>query len=254
MNHTYSSLIPTDHHAPYMIYPAHSTTYPEYSASKLEAFDYNPWPPATHNLLAHPSNVLLDQIPNSSPISETFVPTSSSANFSHLNSNTIPATHHHHHHIHQHLYPPSSSSPTCNESSPWLTSNDYPSFDSTGNASSYGHYSNYSTNTYYDPSQSQWTSPSTNLPMKFESSHSSSPSRFDLSDGQEGIIREDPLNSISPIRHIHVSTPTPSSSSTSQLISIPPRNLLNGNQLTFFYAKKRKKRTANDERISQKGI
>lgn len=216
MNHSYSSVIPTDHPS-YTIYPLHpSSAYPEYSTSKLD----NYWPSTTHNILNNPSTI------------ETFIPTSS-VNFAHLNSNSHPTTHHH-----EHLYPPLSSSPTCNDSSTWLgTSNDYQSLNSTGNTSSYGYYSSpsysfYPTNYVYDPSQSQWTS-SGNLPVKFESPQSSSSSCFELSDGQDRLTKLEPSNSISPIPHYQARPPSLSTSSSSQFISVPPKNLLNGNQLTF---------------------
>ena len=245
MNHPYSSLLPTDHSSTcsresprvldssYAIYPSHSSFYPEYSTSKLEGYDYNYGPTTTHNILSNPSNA------NPSTI-ETFIPTS--VNFAHLNSNTIPITHHH-----EHLYPQLSSSPTCNDSSIWLgTSGDYQSLNSTGNTSSYGHYSSpscsfYPTNHFYDPSQSQWT-PSANVPIKFESPHSSSSSCFELSDGQERLTKFEPSNSISPIARFQ--PPPPSTSTSSQFISIPPKNPLNGNQLTF-------NQNANEENISK---
>jgi hypothetical protein len=250
MNNTYSSIIPVDHESgssgeslrifdsSYNTYSPHSTSYPDYpTASKLEACDYNYWPATTtHNILAHPMSTVIDQIQTPSPTIETFVPVSS-VNLSHIHSSTIiSATHHHH--IHQHLYPPPSSSPppTCNDPSTWLGSGDYQSLHSTNNPSSYRHYSTpcsfYPTNNFYDPSQSQWTPPPpTTLPIKFESPYSPPPSYFESSDSlnhcPEQISKEEPSDSF---QQFHCLKPQ---SSSSQLIPVPPKNPLNGNQLTF---------------------
>jgi hypothetical protein len=244
MNNTYPSIIPTDQESgssgeslrifdsSYNTYSPHSTPYPDYTTpSKLEAFDYNYWPTSTtttHNILANPTNPVLDQIQTPSSTIESLVP----IHLSHINSATTISSTHHHHHIHQHLYPP--SSPTCTDPSTWLGSGDYQSLHSTTNPA-YRHYSTpcsfYPPNNFYDPSQAQWTPPPPALPIKFESPYSPPPSYFESSDSinhcQEPISKDEPSDS-----HQQLHWLKPSSSST-QLIPIPPKNPLNGNQLTF---------------------
>jgi hypothetical protein len=254
-NTTYSSIIPNDHESgssgeslrifdsSYNTYSPHSTHYSDYpTASKLEAFDYNYWPTTTtHNILANPSSTVLDQIqtPSSSSSSqpvEALVPVSS-VHLSHVNSSTTISSTHHHHHIHQHLYPPPSPPPiACNDPSTWLGSGDYQPLHSTTNPSSYRHYSTpcsfYPTNNFYDPSQSHWTPPPPALPIKFESPYSPPPSYFQSSDSlnhcQEQISKEEPSNSP---EHLNWLKHQPTSSN--QLIPVPPKNPLTGNQLTF---------------------
>jgi len=260
-NTTYSSIIPTDHESgssgeslrifdsSYNTYSPHSTPYSDYTTpSKLEAIDYNYWPTTTtHNILTNPSSTILDQIQTPSSTSQTIEPLVpvSSVHLSHMNSSTMISATHHHHHIHQHLYPPSSSSsspppalpppPPCNDPSTWLGSGDYQSLHSTINPSSYRHYSTpcsfyHPPNNFYDPSQPQWT-PSSALPIKFEASYSPPPSYFESSDSinhcQEQLSKEEPSDSFQQINWHK-----PQSSST-QFIPIPPKNPLNGNQLTF---------------------
>jgi len=252
-NTTYPSIIPADHESgssgeslrifdsSYNTYSPHSTPYADYTTpSKLEAFDYNYWPTTTtHNILSNPTSTVLDQIQTPSSTIETLVPVSN-VHLSHNNSSTTISATHHHHHIHQHLYPTSSSSssPTCNDPSTWLGSGDYQSLHSTTtttNPSSYRHYSTpcsfyHPPNNFYDPSQTQWTPPSTN-PIKFESSYSPPPSYFESSDSinhcQEQISKEEPSDSFQQLNWLK------NQSSSTQLIPIPPKNPFNGNQLTF---------------------
>jgi len=252
-NTTYPSLMPTDHESgssgeslrifdsSYNTYSPHSNSYPDYTtASKLEAFDYNYWPTTTtHNILTNPPSTVLDQIQTPSSTSqtiETLAPVST-VHLSNVNSSTTISATHHHHHIHQHLYP-TPSSPICNDPSSWLGSGDYQSLHSTTNPSSYRHYSTpcsyyHPPNNFYDPSQTQWTPPlPSTLPIKFESSYSPPPSYLESSDSinhcQEQISKEDPSDSLQQINWLK----TQSSSST-QLIPVPPKNPLNGNPLTF---------------------
>jgi len=242
----YPSIIPTNHESgeslrifdsPYSAYP---TSYSDYATppSKLEAIDYNYWPTiATHNILTNPVSTVLDQIqtpPSSSQAIDTLGPLSS-VQLSHNNSSTTISATHHHHHIHQHLYPPPSSPPTYTDPSAWLGSGDYQPLHPTTNPSSYRHYSTpcsfYPPNHFYDPSQSQWTPPSA-VPIKFESPYSPPPSYFESSDSinhcQDQISKEEPLES--PQQQLNWLKPQHSST---QFIPIPPKNPLNGNQLTF---------------------
>jgi hypothetical protein len=250
MNNTYSSVIPNDQEtgssgeslhifdSSYNTYSPHSNPYSDYpTTSKLEAFDYNYWPTTTtHNILPNPMSTAIDQIQTPSSTIENFVPVSS-VNLSHIHSSTSISATHHHHHIHQHLYPPPAS-PTSNDPTTWLGSGDYQSLHSTNNPSSCRHYSTpcpfYPTNNFYDPSQSQWTPPpppTTILPIKFESPYSPPPSYFESSDslnhGPEPISKEEPSDSYQPLSYLKPQ------SSSSQLIPVPPKNPLNGNQLTF---------------------
>jgi hypothetical protein len=243
MNNTYPSIIPTDHESgssgeslrifdsSYNPYSPHSASYPEYTTpSKLEAIDYNYWPTTTttHNILANPTSTVLDHIQTPPSTIETLVP----LHLSHLNASAALSSTHHHHHIHQHLYPHSSSPTTCNESSNWIGSGEYQSLHSTTNPS-FRHYSTpfYPSNNFYDPSQPQWTPPSATLPIKFESPYSPPPSYFESSDSvnhcQEQMSKDEQNDSHQQINwHKH-------QSSTTQLIPVPPKNPLNGNQLTF---------------------
>jgi hypothetical protein len=255
-NTSYSSIIPNEHESgssgeslrifdsPYTNYSSHYPDYP--TASKLEAFDYNYWTPTTTNILTNPSNPILDQMqtPSSSSSSsnqqiEPHVPVSS-VHLSHINSSTTISSTHHHHHIHQHLYPPPSPPPiTCNDPTTWLGSGDYQPLHSTTNPSSYRHYSTpcsfYPPNNFYDPSQSHWTPPPplpSTLPIKFESPYSPPPSYYQSSDSlnhcQEQMSKEEPRDSPPEQLNWH-KHPT----SSNQLIPIPPKNPLTGNQLTF---------------------
>jgi hypothetical protein len=255
MNNTYSSITnPNDQESgssgeslrifdsSFNTYSPHSNPYSDYpTPSKLEAFDYNYWPATTtHNILANPMSTVIDQIQTPSSTIETFVPVSA-VNLSHINASTTLSTTHHHHHIHQHLYPPSSPT-TCNDPSGWLGSGDYQSLHPTNNQPSFHHYpspcSLYPTNNFYDTPQSQWTSPpalpstTTAIPIKYESSYSPPPSYFEspnsLHHGPEHISKEEPSDSYQSVHYLR-----PPSSSSNQLNSVPPRNPLNGNQLTF---------------------
>lgn len=267
-NTTYPLMISTDHESgssgeslrafesSYNTYSPHSSSYCDYPIhSKSEAFEYNYWSTpsqpttttTTHNLLANPTNTMLNQIPTSSSSSsstaETLVPIPT-VHVSHIDSSTTISSTHHHHHIHQHLYPSSTStpSPPYNDASNWLGSGDYQPLHSTTNPSSYRHYSTpcsfyHPTNSYYDPTQPQWTSPNPPiLPIKFESPYSPPPSYLQSLDSinhrQELISKEEPLESF---QQINWNKPSSSSSSSSitQLIPIGPKNPLNGNQLTF---------------------
>jgi hypothetical protein len=247
-NNLYPSIIPNDHESrgslrifdtSYNTYSPHSTPYSDYpSASKLEAFDYNYWPPTTtHNILANSPNTVLDQIqtpPSSSQTSETRV------HLSQINATTttISSTHHHHY-IHQHLYPVQSSSPppttsSSNDPSNWLGSGEYQPLHSTINPTSYRHYptpcSLYQTNNFYDPSQPQWTTSPPILPIKFGSPYSSPPSYFESSDHCQDQMppKEEPSDSSQQLNWFK-----PQSSSSTQYSSIPPKNPLNGKNLFF---------------------
>ena len=240
INH-YSSSIPTDHDSEesvptfdptYNPYYSHMTAYSDYpTSSKIEAIDYNYWPPTstpstTHNILINPT---LDQTPGSSSTIETL----GSVHLPNIHSSAILSSTHHHHHLHQHLYP---TSPTCHDSSNWVNTVDYQSLNSPTNPSSYRHYSTpcsfYSSNNFYDPSQPQWTSPPTTLPIKFESPYTPSPSYFESSDSLNQIPKEEPTESFEQRNWLKPQSSS-STSSSAQLTPIPPKNPLNGNQLTF---------------------
>ena len=249
----YPSMLLTDHESgssgefsrildsmynPYL--PAHLTPYSDYPApSKLEAFEYSYRPtPATHNILTTSANTVLDQIQtppsSSSQTMETFLPISP-VHLSQMNSSTTIAATHHHHHLHQHLYPPSSP-PTCNDPATWLGSGDYQALHSTANPSSYRHYSTpcsfYPTNNFYDSPQVQWTPtppvPPPAIPFKFESPYSPPASYFDPSQCNnqcsENVLKKEVSDS--PDQYNWYKQQSSSA-------SIPPRNLLNGKQLTF---------------------
>jgi len=227
MNTTnYPSIISVDHESNPRLYETSYNTYSPYTdyttASKLEAFDYNYWPTATttHNILAIPpsstTNSIIDQIqtpPSTSQTIETLVP-GPSVHLSQLNSSTtsISATHHHHH-IHQHLYPTSISS---NDPSNWLTSTDYQP------PTPYRHYT-YPNNNFYD--QSQWLTPPSSLPIKFEAPYSP-PSYFDSShqlDQPLSDSKEEPSDSsYSKCQEQQLNWFKP------QLSPVPPKNPANG--------------------------
>ena len=246
MHPSYPSIISIDHEANSRLYePSYNTysSYPEYTtASKLEAFDYNYWPTATttRNILSIPpstANTIGDPIPIPSSTSqtiETLVPVPA-VHLSQINSRTTISATHHHHHIHQHLYP---TTPASNEPTNWLSSNEYES------PTPYRHYS-YPHNNFYD--QSQWTTPTPALPIKYESpcsppSYLESSHHFDqqLSDSKEEL--SDPSYSKYQEQQVNWLKP--------QLPPIPPKNPTNGMshsysfRLTFKY-ERRSKRALN---------
>jgi hypothetical protein len=173
MNSNYPSV---DHEPSYNTYSPY-TDYP--ATSKLEAFDYNYWP-TTHNLLANP---IIDQIqtsPSTNQTIETFVP-NPSVHLAQLNSSTSLSSTHHHHHIHQHLYP-------TNDSSNWLPPTEYQT------PPTYRHYP-YPNNNFYD--QSQWSTPTSSIPIKFESPYTP-PSYFESSNNLDQPLsdsKEEPCDS-----------------------------------------------------------
>ena len=238
----------------YNLYAPHGNLYPEYSGpSKSEVFDYNYWSPTTttsaaatttHNLLGNPVNVVLDQVqtpPSSSHLAvETLVPVSS-LHLSQLHATTTISATHHHHHIHQHLYPSSSTAalpstpPMSHEPTAWLGSGEYQALHSTSNPSSaYRQYptpcSLYSTNNFYEPCPSQWSTQPI-LPIKFEPPYSP-PSYFEPSDSfsqcQEQLAKEEPVDALE-----QSNWPKPSMSST-PLTLVPPKNPLNGKENSSF--------------------
>ncbi|UJR31021.1 hypothetical protein I4U23_018531 [Adineta vaga] len=236
--------------SPYHSYSSHPMTYSEYplSTSKSEAFEYPYWSTIpTHNILANPSNPLLDQISPSLSSNQT-IGTLASVSSVHLPQNNLSApisTTQHYHHIHQYLYPQSSTSPsppppppptttTYNDSSAWLGSGDYQALHSTTTTTtppSYRHYSTpcsfYPPNHFYDPSQSQWLPSST---LKFESPYSPPPSYIESSDSlnhcQEQLSKEE--LSHSPQQ----STWLKNQSSPTHCKPVPPRNPMNGKTRT----------------------
>lgn len=243
----------------YNTYASHGNLYPEYpNASKSEAFDYNYWSPAattTHNLLNNPVHVVLDQgqtTPSSSlQAMESLVPVPS-VQLSQLHATTTISATHHHHHIHQHLYPSStaalpSTPPTSHEPTAWLGSGDYQALHPTSHpVSGYRQYptpcSLYSTNNFYEPSPSQWSTQPI-LPLKFESPYSP-PSYFESSESfnhcQEQLTKDEPIDSLE-----QSNWPKPSMSST-PLNLVPPKNPLNGKEfvvhsLTFDYEDEEKR-------------
>ncbi|CAF1213712.1 unnamed protein product [Adineta steineri] len=254
----YPTMIPT-HYIPeesayifdtsYNGYSSHPIAYSDYppqpSSSKLEAIDYGCWPAITaHNILTNRASTVHDHIqptsppPSSSQTIETLTPISSAHLSQNNSSSTISATHHHHH-VHQHLYPSSTSSPSSPPPPPysdqpvWLGRADYQFLHPTTNTPSYRHYSTpcsiYPPNNFYDPSQSQWTSPSL-LPIKYESPYNSPPSHFESSESinhcHEQIPKHEPSESPQQsnwIKHENSST---------LMHPIPPKNLLNGKTRT----------------------
>ena len=180
MNAHYPPIISVDHESNSRLYETPYDNYSPYAGyaatSKLEAFDYNycPAPIATtHNILTIPppisTNPVIEQIqtsPSTSQTIETLVP-GSSVHLSQVNSTTTISATHHHHHIHQHLYP--ALPPSSNDPSNWPTPTEYQS------PTAYRHCA-YPNNNFYD--QSQWTTSTSSLPIKFESSYSP-PSYFE---------------------------------------------------------------------------
>ncbi|CAF1004975.1 unnamed protein product [Adineta ricciae] len=215
----------------YHNYSSHSMAYAEYplSTSKSETIEYTCWPTIpTHNILSNSSHTVLDQVSpplSSHPTHDTLGSVSSV----HLFQNTLPTT------IssvqnHQHLYPQPSTSPP----STWIGSGDYQALHSTAITTppSYRHYSTpcsyYHPQYFYDQPQSQWISPT---PVKFEPSYTPPPSYIESSESlshcREQTSKEEPCESRQQ------STWTKKDISPTHLNPVPPRNLLNGNQLTF---------------------
>ncbi len=226
MNSNYPSIISVDHESNPRLYETPYNTYlpyPDYTTtSKLEAFDYNYWPTATttHNILAIPpastTNPTLDQIQTPPSTNQTIerLESSPSLHLSQINSTTAISATHHHHHIHQHLYPVPTSS---NDSSNWLASTEYQS------PTTYRHYT-YPNNNSYD--QSQWLTPTSSLPIKFESPYSP-PSYYDASHNLDqqtlSDSKEEPSDSsYSKCQEQQLNWFKP------QLNPIPPKNLTNG--------------------------
>jgi hypothetical protein len=214
MNTTnYPSIISVDHESnprlyetsyhPYSPYPDYPTT------SKLEAFDYNYWPPPpTPHILTIPTSSttnLIETPPSTSQAIETLVP-GSAVHLSQINSNTSISSTHHHHHIHQHLYPPATSS---NDPSNWLTSTEYQS------TTPYRHYNN-----FYD--QSQWPTSTSAIPIKFESPYTP-PSYFESSHQPLLDSKEEPSDSsYSKCQEQQINWFKP------ELNPVPPKNPANG--------------------------
>ena len=183
MNTNYSPMIVVDHDGHSRLYetpynPRHP--YVEYpTPSKLEALECNYWqnPNVTHNLLSlpHSSAVCASRLDSAQTALssthaslESLIPVhvtqmnAAPSTTSSSSSTTISAMHHHHH-IHQHLYPTGTVTPS-NDPPHWYNAVEYPS-----PTSSYCPYT-YANNTCYD--QTQWSTPNSTMPMKFETPYS----------------------------------------------------------------------------------